>query len=189
MSHRHDRTSSSLQHLLAADPQLPWELTAAVHECNELIAARMRTDPETLRMGTTIAAVLVAEDSLFVINAGDSRVYEATHVPCAPAVLTPLSVDHHDVWGGLTQCLGGSSWLEDIRPHIAQFDAASRRLLLCTDGLTNYVSDEAILDLLVGDGKFIDGDAAVEALTQLALANGGTDNITIVIVDVDNPGA
>jgi protein phosphatase len=58
------------------------------------------------------------------------------------------------------------------------------RLLLCSDGLTDLVRDEAIADLLAVE----DADAAAAACVEAALAAGGRDNVTCVVVDVvDGP--
>ena len=134
-------------------------------------------------MGTTIAAVLVDEGGLTVANIGDSTVFEFHE-----GRLHQLSVD--DVPAGLdalpglpsarvTQTLGGQSRLTAIDPHVHADDdvVAERSLLLCTDGLTNFVPRGQISEALA-----LNGAGAVERLLSLAIAAGGLDNVTIAIL-------
>jgi serine/threonine protein phosphatase PrpC len=135
-------------------------------------------------MGTTIAAVLVDDGRLTVANVGDSAVFEFHD-----GRLHQLSVD--DVPTGsealpglpsarVTQTLGGQSRLTAIEPHVHEDNADIERcLLLCTDGLTNFVPRAQIAEALA-----LSGAAAVEGLLALAIAAGGLDNVTIAILAV-----
>lgn len=58
--------------------------------------------------------------------------------------------------------------------------ASARRLLLCTDGLTNYVAPGAIAAALAA----AEPEPAAEALVELALVGGGGDNVTVAVVDI-----
>ena len=68
-----------------------------------------------------------------------------------------------------------------VAPDVARVSDLSSgdRLLLCTDGLTNMVDDKGIA-LLLGKG---DPAEATDALVEAALANGGIDNVTVIVVE------
>jgi serine/threonine protein phosphatase PrpC len=172
----------AVEHLLATNPANTEELVVAVHDANERIYVEMQQLDECVEMGTTVAAVLVTDDGVTVANVGDSTVFEFHD-----GRLHQLSVD--DVPPGtaglvsaqVTQTLGGKSRRTAIDPHVCVDDDVSgqRRLLLCSDGLTNFVTRPQIADALA-----LDGAAAVEALVASALAAGGRDNVTVALLDV-----
>lgn len=97
----------------------------------------------------------------------------------AAGQLTPEQA--HDHWGQskLTRRLGGAGPAAEADTLTV---AASGRLLLCTDGLTIHLRDPEIASLLA-EG---DPQAACEALTGAALAAGGIDNVSVVVVDLDD---
>ncbi|MDR0220966.1 MAG: protein phosphatase 2C domain-containing protein, partial [Lachnospiraceae bacterium] len=134
------------------------------------------------RMGTTAALLAFTDKEYYVGNIGDSKIflYSAGN-------LTQLSHDHvASVAVGkkppLTQCLGVSPDEFVIAPHLAQGKHTDGdRYLICSDGLTDMVTEEEI-------GKTLacceDPGDCVKALADSALAKGGVDNITIVLCDV-----
>jgi protein phosphatase len=170
--------------LLAAAPTDTTSLVDAVHAANEAVVAEMQRRVNCVAMGTTIAAVLVYDQGVAVVNVGDSAVFELVDDR-----LVQLSVD--DVPAGssslpglpssvVTQTLGGAMDLVPVEPHLCEDDLASRRLLLCTDGLTNFVPRDQIADAL----RRRDSEESVRVLITLALAAGAPDNVTVVRVDV-----
>lgn len=178
----------AVDHLLEAKPTDAPSLVAAAHAANESIVAAMSHDDGSIGMGTTVAAVLVHEAAVVVVNVGDSAAFEIVDDR-----LIQLSTD--DIPAGrtglpgvpssiVTQTLGGGWELVEIEPHLYEDDLVSpRRLLLCTDGLTNFVPREQIADGL----RRHDGEDAIRVLIALALAAGGPDNVTVMTLDVD-PG-
>ncbi|WP_298454518.1 PP2C family serine/threonine-protein phosphatase [uncultured Cellulomonas sp.] len=148
--------------------------------------------------GTTVAGVAVAAGGApywLVFNVGDSRVYRL-----AGGALEQVSVDH-----SVVQDLVDSGRL---RPADAQWHpdrhvitravgtgavpepdywlipaGAADRLLLCSDGLTQELDDDAIRYLLLDQP---DPQAAAQILVQAAVEAGGRDNVTVVVVDVDD---
>lgn len=144
----------------------------------------MTLDPASRGMGTTIAAVLLHADGLAVVNVGDSPVLEVLDERLVQ--LTTDDVAAHVGLAGirsssLTQSLGGGHVIRKITPHLYEDHVVgTRRILLCTDGLTNFVSRQSIVDALGRDDQHL----AVQALLQLALESGGPDNVTCLLVDV-----
>jgi serine/threonine protein phosphatase PrpC len=175
----------AIENLLAAKLVDPDELEIRFHEANELVYAEMEHTDRCIEMGTTLSAVLVHEGGVAVVNIGDSPVFEFVD-----GRLIKLSVD--DVPSGqddlpglpsfeVTQTIGGLSTPTPIEPNVYEDDElADRIFLLCSDGLTNFVPRSQIADALALGA----GQAAVERLIELAIAAGGQDNITVVVMEV-----
>lgn len=173
----------ALEHLLSANPLTSAALVAAVHKANVAIYRSMSRANHSIGMGTTAVAVLVMEQGLAVVNVGDSAAFEFVDDR-----LVQLTVDDVPDQGALpglpssvvTQTLGGQREFEAIQPHLHEDALGSRRrVLLCTDGLTNFVTKDLIGDVLRNKC----GSAAAEGLLQLALAAGGRDNVTVILLE------
>jgi serine/threonine protein phosphatase PrpC len=168
------------------------ELREAIVEANGSIAARSLADPQLLGMGTTLTSALIHDDSVILGHVGDSRAYllhdgdlrqlTEDHSWVGEMVrrgeLTPAEAAVHPHRSVITKALGTD---EEADPDI--FEArmeAGDRLLLCSDGLSGMVSDDAIAQILRdSEGP----QAAADALVAAALAGGGEDNITVVVVE------
>ncbi|MFG0332729.1 MAG: PP2C family protein-serine/threonine phosphatase, partial [Maioricimonas sp. JB049] len=168
----------------------------AVAHANAEILALGELDPKYRNMGTTITFVINPGGRLFVGGVGDSRVYRLRD-----ARLTQLTKDH-----SLTQALldAGTISAEEAANHRyknvlyrylgtkeggqgtdaqAVAAAASDRFLLCSDGVTDGLDDEEIARLLQSE---TDPQKAAETLVDAALNGGSRDNITCIVVDVEN---
>lgn len=144
------------------------DATAAAHEAVLAVASE---DPARYGMGTTLVLAAVGDESARVLHVGDSRAY----LLGVDGELRAITEDH-GVHGYLSQALGLDRAVE---PDVAEVECPpGSRLLLCTDGLTNMVDDRALADLL-GRG---DTQEAVDGLVSTALANGGVDNVTVIVV-------
>jgi len=148
-----------------------------------------------------VADVLVdgGGDELVVANVGDSRAYllqnselsqlTSDHSLVEELVrageLTPLEAAGHPQRHIVTRALGIDSDIEvdtwTLAPHPGD------RFLVCSDGLSNEVDDAVIADVLRQEA---DAQAAADRLVEMAKAHGGTDNITVIVLDVlDAPDA
>ena len=173
------------------------QLLGAVDRANEEIFAKSMSTSELSGMGTTLCALALVEhdhrETLAVVNVGDSRVYR-----CDESGFHQLTEDHtvvqemvkagmisqqeaevHEYRHHLSRALG-------IEPKVVADDwtllpVSGHRYLLCSDGLTNEVADRDIHAILL---KFESPVEAADALVSLALQHGGSDNVTVVIVDV-----
>jgi protein phosphatase len=148
-------------------------------------------------IGTTIAVLLAAERRFACLWAGDSRIYL-----CRDGRLHQLTRDHSQLEAARGQHLGSSDVTLDRPPanmitralggdDRLELDAVGAAaadgdvFLLCSDGLTNEVSEAAILQALMpGSCR-----QAAEALVEMALERGGHDNITAVVVRCDDPSS
>lgn len=175
---------------LQYDPSLGEALLSA----NRRIFETSQTDAALQGMGTTVVAVRIQGQRLTVSHAGDSRVYLFRN-----GDLRKLTLDHslsnflralgRDAEAGLAEAtmsnvimralgLEASVEIESTAVHILPGD----RILLCSDGLTDLVSEDAISAVLMD--RTIRRWEAAEALVESALDEGGRDNITVMIVDI-----
>ena len=160
---------------------------AALQSINATVHDASGRYPGLIGMGTTVAGLVVAGENIVVFNVGDSRVYSANGQG-----ISRLSVDDSPPLGPgetttsiVTQTIGGSVGHSAIEPHIATvLLEATKRYLVCSDGLTDVISDDAIGSLL---GRYRGLEAAVE-LWRAAMQSGGPDNITVAVVEVIDAG-
>lgn len=138
----------------------------------------------TQRMGTTMASLHFYQNSVFVCNVGDSRVYRFRK-----GCLQQLSVDHAETHlidkekkGGLYQFLGMDPEEVRLEPHILKREFESGDIyLLCSDGLTDMLTDFEIKSIIQG---CIFAEDIVNKLVFAANENGGRDNITVIVCKI-----
>jgi len=180
-----------------ADRENLRQLHDAVQEANKVVHDTATAQPELHGMGTTLTALAVIQEGgsrrFVALNVGDSRIYHYRNNQ-----LSQLTEDHsyvaelmrrgeldeeaaavHPYRNMLTRAIGVhpevdiDEWLID--------PVAGDRFLLCSDGLTNEVDDNAIAEQLsIGE----DPSATAQRLVRLANEHGGRDNSTAVVVDI-----
>ncbi|MCT4354743.1 protein phosphatase 2C domain-containing protein [Streptomyces sp. Je 1-79] len=158
-------------------------VTEALNLCNRAVYAAAEDRPELATMGSTVAGALVLERSLLSFNVGDSKVFHVSRDGLRQVSVddSPPPVPGHRTTSAVTQTLGGSHAFEAVTPHVAEIPLSpGDRYLVCSDGLTDPVTDEEI-DRLLRDHD--DGKAAFE-LWKAAIDAGGPDNITLALVRV-----
>ena len=133
-------------------------------------------------MGTTAALLAFAEDAVYSCNLGDSRIYKSDREK-----FYQISQDHvlgRSLFGEapLTQYLGMEEENLQLEPSISRQEIKiGDRFLLCSDGITDMLSDGEIADILSRD---IPVAKTVEILVDRALKKGGRDNITVVLCEI-----
>ena len=160
-------------------------------QANNAILADQEANPERAEMGTTAVVVAFREGQPWCAHVGDSRLYQVQEARLQPVTedhtwvawalragtITPAEATVHPLRHVLSQCLGRRELYNiEIQPLNVN---VGDRLLLCSDGLTGEVSDEEILGYLNGEA---DCQVAVSKLVEAAKENGGSDNITVVVV-------
>ncbi|HEV2906956.1 MAG TPA: Stp1/IreP family PP2C-type Ser/Thr phosphatase [Actinomycetota bacterium] len=175
------------------DEGIPDRLRSAIQRANAEVSERASNDQSLTGMGTTITAVIAGHDRVFLGHVGDSRAYllrdgelralTEDHSLVQRMVregrLTPEQAEIHPQRSVLTRALGIDDDLEVDQATVEV--TAGDRLLLCSDGLTSMVADELIRKILTGHD---DPQAASQALVEAANGAGGQDNITTVVLDV-----
>ncbi|WP_433164051.1 PP2C family protein-serine/threonine phosphatase [Kribbella sp. CA-247076] len=167
-------------------------LAGAVHRANERLSELVEEDPEREGMGSTVTALMFDGQQLGLAHLGDSRAYRMRD-----GLLYQLSHDHtfvqslvdegrisreeaftHPHRNLILRVLDGRP---DSDPDLEILDVrAGDRLMLCSDGLPDYVSDEVIAASMA-DGT---PDSVVVELITHALEAGSNDNVTCVVADV-----
>jgi len=168
-------------------------LDEAVEAANAAVFAKAADDDALRGMGTTLTAVALEDDRTALLgHVGDSRAYlmrdgTVTQVTDDHSLveqlvregrLSPEEAQNHPQRAIITRALGVDAEVE-VDTYRVDLKAGDR-LLICSDGLTNMLSDETIAVTL---RRHADPQQAADTLIDMANQAGGDDNITVVILD------
>jgi protein phosphatase len=184
-------------------------LESAIHDASQAIASHSASKTEQEGMGATCACAWIVDRSLYMAHVGDSRVYlvrgtqirrltvDHTWVQEAmeKGLITPEQARDHPNVHVIRRYLGSVHLPEvDFRMYLEEDEEEEEAvenqgydmepgdvLLLCSDGLTDLVWDDEILQTLRSKSTV---KAAAEALVEMANQRGGHDNITVVLIAV-----
>jgi serine/threonine protein phosphatase PrpC len=168
-------------------------LSNAVRHANTAVYSAAQKNPELYGMGTTLVAFLATKTQVYCANVGDSRMYymnkhgilQCSHDHSYVQYLVDLgkmteeearySMKRNIITRavGTSDSVNADVMLTDIDPRERGY------ILLCSDGLTNHVSDGDIYQTVVNSELSL--EAKTDALISSANANGGSDNITVVL--------
>ncbi|WP_020499436.1 PP2C family protein-serine/threonine phosphatase [Sciscionella marina] len=167
------------------------ELRDATFAGNGAISELVASDPDMDGMGTTLTAVLFAGTRLGLVHVGDSRAYlyrngqltQITHDDSFVQSLvdegriTEDEAQNHPQRSLLLRALTG----HEVEPNLTiRTTQAGDRYLLCSDGLSGFVSHETLTETI----KMPDPQECADRMIELALRAGGPDNVTVIIADV-----
>ncbi|MEM1367018.1 MAG: protein phosphatase 2C domain-containing protein [Cyanobacteria bacterium P01_H01_bin.15] len=170
-------------------------LKQACFRANEAILRDQDKHPERRDMGTTITAVVFRNDEVWFAQVGDSRLYrfqdsqleqitqDDTWVALALNLgeMTPEQAKIHPWRHVLSKCLGRQDLYEITVRQIPSLPG--QRLMLCSDGLTEELSDTDIQTIL---SKNPPPEIVSQQLIEAAKKAGGSDNITVIVIDQKN---
>ena len=179
-SYREQMRDSSIKNMLDS------ALTAANIEVFDFAEAQ----PDLRGMGTTVVCAIVRDNQAYIAHAGDSRAYVINNGSIRQITtdhsmvqdllsrgkITAEQAEHHPNKNIITRAVGVDKGIEIDFEQIDLNDDDT--LLICTDGLSNYVSNDEMLELM-SDGKHY---AFADRLVKKANENGGGDNITVVVI-------
>jgi protein phosphatase len=171
----------------------------AKHLVNSILLANIiiheaQKKPEYLRMGSTVAAIFNEGNQLWSANVGDSRIYlfdqgrliqvsEDHSVEAeqkAIGLTDPLGSTHPALKNVLTRVMGQyrkvDVFITPIRPEAGDI------ILICSDGLTNYISEKAISMIL--DDFSTSLERKSDILIEEANRGGGGDNISVILIEI-----
>ena len=184
-----DRIKSNYRHNMAPNSIRNMMLTA-VHYANTTVYEKSREDIDKNGMGTTLVAALVVNKSVYVVSVGDSRGYlmnddgikQITTDHTYANMLyqqgeIPLEgVKTHPMRNVITKAIGVEP---DVDVDYFEFEETGNfSIFLCSDGLTNYCSDQLVYESVFGNNL----EKAITDLIAFANECGGKDNITAAVV-------
>lgn len=166
-------------------------MSDAINHTNEELLKLASTSEDYRGMGTTFVVAVIYGRSMYVANIGDSRLY------LADRELKQVTRDHsyveemvqmgtlnredartNEYKNVITRALGGA---ENVIPDFFEIEIeGNSRILMCTDGLTNMVTDKEI-ESVMSDHDDIMNKA--DKLVMMANQNGGKDNISVIIIE------
>ncbi len=167
-------------------------LKSAVRAANSAVREKAAGNSDLVGMGTTVVMAVVEQDVLHVCNVGDSRLYVAN-----ADGIKQITVDHsyveemirvgqldresartHEHKNIITRAVGADDSIESdyFKVKLKLGDI----ILMCSDGLSNMLSDDEIL-MVLKSGR--DTVMRAEALINAANENGGADNIAVIVVE------
>ena len=175
------------------DFKAPAFIIESFEAANKKVREEALCKDECSGMGTTITmAVIDLElNIVYIANVGDSRAYlikdneiiqitedhTYVHELLKDGRITIEEAKHHPKRNVITRAVGSEEY---VQADIFEIELSNDDIiLLCTDGLTTHLTDEEILGII----KEFGCAESVQRLIKLANDNGGTDNITIIIVD------
>jgi PPM family protein phosphatase len=177
--------------------QLLSSLAAAVAQANNTLHEMSIEDPSVEGMGTTLTALLWSKGTIAICHIGDSRGYllrdgdfhqiTRDHTLVQSLVddgrLSPAQAATHPQRSLVMRALQSGT---EAEPDLSLIEAkAGDRYLLCSDGLSDVVSDDTMRTTLLEE---TDREKAVARLISLAMRGGGPDNITCIVADVVESG-
>lgn len=189
-------SSIAIDVLKDVEPAAPLE--SAIREANRRILAAARGDEKLANMGTTIVAMRfggteeepvvevshVGDSRAYLLRDGDLRPLTEDHSLVAELVrsgdLTRAQASEHPQKNLITRALGAEKEVE-VDTAVLPIQAGDR-LILCSDGLSDMVTEARIQSLLTSSPE--SPERAARALVAAALDAGGADNVTVVVVDV-----
>ncbi len=141
-------------------------------------------------MGTTVVCVIAKDDRLHVVHAGDSRAYLCTNDTIRQITtdhsivqelveagqITPEEARTHPNRNLITRALGTEPVLRTDYNTVEFRDGA--KVIICTDGMSNYITDESLLEFIRNN----DCDRLTDKLIEKAKELGGSDNITVAVI-------
>jgi serine/threonine protein phosphatase PrpC len=170
------------------------ELERSIDRARQDLVDATTADPDLAGMGTTVTALLKSGNTLAMAHLGDSRAYLLRDGTLAQVTvdhtfvqhlvdtgrITPEEAETHPQRNVVMRVLGDFDL--DLTPDLSIREAVpGDRWMLCSDGLSGFVPDTEIAEVLISVAAPQD---AVEQLISMSMRAGSTDNITVVVADV-----
>lgn len=170
-------------------------LVSAVHLANRNIYKSAQEHPDQAGMGATLTALWISGNALSIAHVGDSRAYllrsgvlqQLTNDHSLVAeqvrrgIISPSEAEESEMQSVLLRALGTQADVEVDSEEQGLFPRDL--LLLCSDGLTRMVTDPEIAGTLQAE---MDPQKAADRLIAIANENGGVDNISVIVIRVEN---
>ncbi len=182
--------SESIRNGLEEEHEVPALIRNSILAAHHNIAQRSHEDPDLKDMGTTVVLALFRGDRLWIAHVGDSRAYllDDRDVRCLTrdhtltaewleeGIITSEQARRHFARHALTMALGVD---DDVEPVVTVTPwKEQERLLLCSDGLTDILDDEELLETLQSVG---DPQEGCKRLAGRAFDKGAPDDVSVIV--------
>ena len=184
------------QRMVASVSRSPGEepvtiLQEAITTANKLLIEEAAEDEAKRGMGTTLVAATILDGKLYVANIGDSRLYvvgskirqitrDHSYVEEMVRIgeLDRADARNHPDKNIITRAVGAE---DKVEPDFFTVELQEGEIvLMCSDGLTNMLEDEEIRMIISGARDLVE---KAESLVEAANANGGRDNISVILIE------
>ncbi len=170
------------------------KMVKAVELVNQQVYQRSKESPDFKGMGTTLTLAYRLKDKLYILHVGDSRAYlfrdgklyrltedhSVVYQMFKAGQIGEKEMETHPLRSTLTQAIGVSPTVRaDV---VAIKNRVGDKYLLTTDGLTTMLTDREIEEILRKESNL---EACPKALIEAANRKGGYDNITVVLLEID----
>lgn len=188
---KNDPEATVISGVNSADSQFGDRLRYAIQMASQKIFDQALFDQGLKGMGTTVASLFVENKKACVANVGDSRVYlvrdgeikqltqdhSLVSEQMRAGLISEKDAQNHQFKNVITRSVG---YQEEVEIDLSYIDLqAQDKLVLCTDGLTNKLSDKEIFEMVQNH----DRETSARELIRLANEKGGEDNITVLVCD------
>lgn len=166
----------------------------AIEYANENLFAEGNKNPELTGMGTTVVAASIIDNILYVFNVGDSRCYvcgddgisqitkdhSLVEMLVSKGKITRESEEYKENKSKITRAVGAEAKVLIDSFEVELF--GNEYILLCSDGLTNMVEDDKIFNIISSGANIW---ASAKRLIEEANLSGGSDNISVLLIDMN----
>lgn len=171
-------------------------LRNGVLRANELVHQKSISNSAYAGMGTTVTGLLIRGNIAYVFHVGDSRFYSLrdsqlrllssdhswVNEQIRQNIITPAEARKHPWRNMILRAVGTRP---DLQVDTFEIElAVGDRLLLCSDGLSSMVEDESIRKVL--DDRSLKPETITRKLVAMANEAGGTDNITVIVIQIED---
>lgn len=171
------------------------KLIQYIKQANVDVHNRARELPDVSIMGSTVVLLYLIDSKGYICHVGDSRCYVLRESKLSQLTrdhsvvnqmidsgeLKPEEAEHSNVRNQVTQAIGPSMV---VQPSVVEYEVQTRDLfMLCSDGLSGFVSNEAIEALMIEHKD--NANLLLDRLINAAADSGSTDNITVVLAEIN----
>lgn len=175
-----------------SDEEIRRLLISSVSAANSVIYTRAKLDYNNFGMGTTCVAAFVTDKSAFIANVGDSRAYlivegegvfqittdhNVASLLYEQGRITEDELETHPQKHMLVRAVGVEQTVQ-TDTFILDYEDNKIYLMLCSDGLSGYCTDEEMYDVIMAS----EHENVTENLIALSLEKGGRDNVTVAVI-------
>ena len=176
------------------ESQEAYFLNKSLTIANQVINVAAHSKPEYHGMGTTVASLLMGKKTIAIAHVGDSRIYlirnnsierltedhSLVMEQLKLGIISEKEAEKSEMKNIITRALGADEVLIPTVNELTPFN--NDLFLICSDGLTDLVSDEEIFDIILKNKGIL--DRTTQALIDKANKKGGKDNITTILINI-----